>query len=143
MRIRPMTPADAPLVADLTTQLGYPTTADEAAERLALLTARPDDHAALVADDDGRVVGWVHVELFASLATGLQANIGGLVVDEAHRSATIGAELLAAAEAWAREHGVRTMVVRSRVTRERAHRFYEREGYAVVKTSNVFEKPLV
>jgi len=38
---------------------------------------------------------------------------------------------------------VTTMVVRSRVARERAHRFYEREGYALVKTSHVFEKPLV
>jgi hypothetical protein len=35
------------------------------------------------------------------------------------------------------------MVVRSRIVRERAHRFYEREGYELVKTSHVFEKPLV
>jgi hypothetical protein len=34
------------------------------------------------------------------------------------------------------------MVVRSRITRERAHGFYERHGYATVKTSHVFEKPL-
>jgi hypothetical protein len=33
--------------------------------------------------------------------------------------------------------------VRSRVTRERAHQFYEREGYRLLKTSHVFEKRLV
>jgi GNAT superfamily N-acetyltransferase len=143
MRIRPMTAADAPQVADLTTQLGYPTSTEQATERLAALDERPAEHAALVAEEGGRAVGWVHVELVTSLATGFQANIGGLVVDGSRRSDGIGADLLAAAEAWARERGARTMLVRSRVTRERAHRFYEREGYDLVKTSNVFEKPLV
>ena len=143
MRIRPMTAADAPHIADLSTQLGYPSTAMETAERLAMLEERTDQHAALVADDDGRAVGWAHVELVTSLLSGLKANIGGLVIDEAHRSSGIGAALLGAAEAWARERGADTMVVRSRVTRERAHRFYEREGYALAKTSHVFEKRLV
>ena len=40
MRIRPMTAADAPLVADLTTQLGYPTSPEEAAQRLSALDGR-------------------------------------------------------------------------------------------------------
>lgn len=135
-----MTAADAPLVADLTTQLGYPSTANETAMRLAALD---DRSAALVADDDGRPVAWVHVALVTSLISGVKADIGGLVVDEAVRSSGIGAELLAAAEDWAREHGATTMVVRSRVARERAHRFYEREGYDLIKTSHVFEKRLV
>ena len=143
MRIRPMTAADAPLVADLTTQLGYPTGAEETAQRLATLSERPDEHAALVADEDGRAVGWIHVTIYTSLESGRVATLGGLVVDEAHRSGGIGAELLAAAETWAREHGADRMVVRSRIARERAHRFYEREGYALLKTSHVFEKRLV
>ena len=140
MRIRPMTAADAPFVADLTTQLGYPSSAEETVERLAAFDAR---HAALVAEEDGNAVGWVHVALVPSLAMDLTADIGGLVVDEDQRSGGIGAALLAAAEAWAREHGAARMVVRSRIARERAHRFYEREGYALIKTSHVFEKPLV
>jgi GNAT superfamily N-acetyltransferase len=143
MRIRPMTAADAPLVAELTTQLGYPASPEETRERIAALTARPEEHVALVADDNGRAVGWVHVRLLTSLESGRKADIGGLVVDDDHRSAGVGAELLAAAEAWALGRGVTMMVVRSRVARERAHRFYEREGYALVKTSHVFEKPLV
>ena len=143
MRIRPMTAADAPLVADLTTQLGYATGAEETAQRLATLSERPEEHAALVADEDGRAVGWVHVTIYTSLESGRVATLGGLVVDEAHRSGGIGAELLAAAEAWARDHGVGRMVVRSRIAREGAHRFYVREGYALVKTSHVFEKRLV
>ena len=140
MLIRPMNAADAALVADLTTQLGYPTSAEETAERLDALDG---PHAALVAEEDGRAVGWVHVALVTSLVSSVKADIGGLVVAEGHRSSGIGAELLAAAEAWAHERGATRMVVRSRIARERAHRFYEREGYALVKTSHVFEKRLV
>lgn len=143
MRIRPMTTADAPLVADLTTQLGYPTSPAETAERLVRLAERPTEHATIVADEGGRAVGWVHVALATSLAAGVEADIGGLVVDGSHRSSGVGAALLAAAEAWARDHGAARVVVRSRVARERAHRFYEREGYGLVKTSHVFEKRLV
>jgi len=140
MRIRPMTAADARLVAELTTQLGYPASSEETAQRLSALEGR---HAVLVAEEDGRAIGWVHVALVTSLVSGLKADIGGLVVDEGHRSGGVGAELLAAAEAWAGEHGAEVMVVRSRVARERAHRFYEREGYDLLKTSHVFEKRLV
>ena len=140
MRIRPMTAADAPMVASLTTQLGYPTSSAQTSARLAALDGR---FAAFVADDEGRAVGWIHVALVTSLVSGLTADIGGLVVDEAVRSSGIGARLLAAAEAWAREQGAAAMLVRSRIARERAHRFYEREGYGLVKTSHVFEKRLV
>jgi GNAT superfamily N-acetyltransferase len=140
MRIRSMTADDAPLVADLTTQLGYPTASEQTFQRMSGLDGR---HAALVADEDGRAIGWVHVALVTSLVSGLKADIGGLVVDESHRSGGVGAALLAAAEAWAREQGASGMVVRSRIARERAHRFYEREGYELVKTSHVFEKRLV
>jgi GNAT superfamily N-acetyltransferase len=142
VRIRPMTAADASLVADLTAQLGYPTTSVETTERLSVLLARPDDHAAFVAEKNGRAIAWVHVAIYTSLESGRVATIGGLVVDEGYRSGGIGAALLAAAENWARENGAAKMVVRSRVARERAHRFYEREGYGLVKTSHVFEKIL-
>jgi len=143
VRIRPMTSADASLVADLTTQLGYSTSPEVSAERISILLARSDDHAALVAEEAGRVIAWVHVAIYTSLESGRVATIGGLVVDERHRSGGIGAQLLAAAETWARENGAGKMVVRSRVTRERAHRFYEREGYSLLKTSHVFEKRFV
>jgi hypothetical protein len=32
--------------------------------------------------------------------------------------------------------------VRSNVVRERAHAFYQREGFVLIKTQRVFEKPL-
>ena len=121
---------------------GYATSAEETAERLGRCST-PVEHAALVADEDGRAVGWIHVALVTSLVSGLRRTSADWWSTRASRSSGIGAELLAAAETWAREHGATRMVVRSRMARERAHRFYEREGYALVKTSHVFEKRLV
>ena len=130
-------------MAVLTTQLGYPVEADELAPRLDEVQARTDDGLFVATDADGEVVGWIHVARIALLEASGMALINGLVVDEEARSAGIGTELVAAAERWAREHGATTIMVRSRSTRQRAHRFYERIGYAEVKRSHVFERPLV
>ena len=138
-----MADGDMAQAAELATQLGYPSTAEEVALRFAALRERSTEAVLVAADAEGRAIGWIHVGRVFSLAVSDTALIGGLVVDEAHRSERIGAELLAAAEAWARDQGVRTMTVSSRVTRDGAHRFYLREGYELRKTSHVFAKPLV
>jgi GNAT superfamily N-acetyltransferase len=65
-----------------------------------------------------------------------------LVVDERARGAGVGRELVASAEAWAVARGCRRLTVATRITRERAHRFYLREGFSLDKTSHVFQKPL-
>jgi GNAT superfamily N-acetyltransferase len=101
------------------------------------------DAAVLVAADGAdRPIGWIHVELKRTLVAPLSAQVMGLVVEDAARSAGIGRELLQAGEAWAAARGCERMLVGTRVTRARAHRFYEREGYAIAKTSYFFEKEL-
>jgi len=142
-RIRPMARSDAPRVAVLTTQLGYPVEADDLLARLDDVRDRTDDGLFVATNADDGVIGWIHVARIALLEAPGMALINGLVVDEGSRSAGIGADLVATAEGWAREHGATTIMVRSRSTRERAHRFYERIGYAEVKRSHVFERPLV
>ena len=47
------------------------------------------------------------------------------------------------AREWMETLRIRPATVRSREARDRANRFYEREGYVHVKTSHVFTKPLV
>jgi predicted N-acetyltransferase YhbS len=143
VRIRPMRPSDSERVADLATQLGYPSTTDEIEHRLAEVGENPRAAALVAVDVTETVVGWIQVERTPSLAVSDSALIGGLVVDEHHRSGRIGAALLEAGERWARDHGARTITVSSRVAREGAHRFYEREGYERLKTSHIFTKPLV
>ena len=138
MTIRPAHKGDAAGLADLTTQLGYPTRAAKLAERLTLLGR--EDTLLVAAGDEDQPLGWIHVAIEVGLEHGRSAVIRGLVVDERHRNDGIGVALLGAGERWAHDRGVRRMVVRSRVVRERAHRFYEREGYSLEKTSHIFSK---
>ena len=67
----------------------------------------------------------------------------GVCTESPSTSTGVGAALLAVAEDWARAQGFSTMRLRSNVIRERAHRFYEREGYRRIKSQAVFRKPLV
>lgn len=141
MAVRPARTEDAPALAVLAGQLGYPTSSEQLSARLPEVAAHPDA-VILVAGERDEVQGWIHVELKRSLLAPLAAQVMGLVVDERQRGGGIGAALLTAGEARARERGCAQMLVATRVTRERAHRFYRREGYALLKTSHVFEKAL-
>lgn len=142
LRIRRAKPADAPRLAELSGQLGYPVAAAEVA-RIMRNLQRSSRDAVYVAECSGAgVLGWVHVTVNHLIEVGTRGEINGLIVAEGHRSLGAGARLLAAAEAWARQRGAREMSVRSKVERERAHKFYERQGYAHYKTQKAFRKPL-
>ena len=142
--IRAMDVRDAARVAKLTGQLGYPVSEADLRDRLAIALAVPVDHCLLVAvDAQDMPIGWAHVERLRLLARSPAAQLAGLVVSEQHRSAGIGAALLERAEITARTWGCRSLLIRSNVVRERAHRFYERAGYRNIKTSYTFEKELV
>ena len=142
LRIRRAKIADAPRIAVLSGELGYPGTAAQIRKRL--LGIEPASlHAVFVADaPEAGVIGWVHVSKQPLLEVEIRAEVNGLVVAEGRRSLGAGARLLAAAEEWARKHGCKSMSVRSNVIRERAHKFYERNGYEHYKTQKSFRKPL-
>jgi GNAT superfamily N-acetyltransferase len=95
-----------------------------------------------VAEDGGEVIGWTHVSVSYLLEVQLRAEINGLIVSEKTRSRGTGARLLEAAEDWARTKKCEGMSVRSNVIRDRAHSFYERNGYEHYKTQKAFRKPL-
>jgi GNAT superfamily N-acetyltransferase len=142
MNIRDARADDAPELAELTTQLGYPSTAADVARRLPHHLGRDDQRLLVAADDDDRAAAWIHVALHRSLEDDPYAVILGLVVAEALRGGGIGARLVAEAEWWAREQGLPLVRVRSNVLRERTHRFYLDAGYALAKTSHLFVKKL-
>jgi GNAT superfamily N-acetyltransferase len=142
MLIRRATLSDAKAIANLASQLGYPMSRQEARERL-LAILEKTNHAAYVAEAPREgVVGWVHVLGTHLLVVEPFAEIGGLVVDEAHRGTGIGKALLEKAETWARDQGHRVLRIRSNVVRTEAHAFYESMGYAHTKTSHVFAKSI-
>ncbi len=142
LKIRRAKNADAPRLAELAGQLGYPTTFAQLRERFRRIQPA-SQHAVFVAEsaNDG-VIGWLHVSRQPLLEEELRAEVNGLVVADGQRSLGAGARLLATAEDWARKHGCKGMSVRSNVIRERAHKFYERNGYEHYKTQKSFRKPL-
>ena len=142
LRIRSAKSTDAPQLAVLTGQLGYPATTAQIRARLRAIQPA-SQNAVFVADSakDG-VIGWLHVSREALLECDVRAEVNGLVVAEGQRSLGAGARLLVAAEDWARKHGCKSMSVRSNVLRERAHKFYERHGYEHYKTQKSFRKTL-
>ncbi|HJR54474.1 MAG TPA: GNAT family N-acetyltransferase [Gemmatimonadota bacterium] len=139
--IREADVSDAVSLARLATQLGYPTTEEEAGRRAAAIFGRAD-HRVLIAVAGGDGVGWIHVAPSVTLESDPSAEVAGLVVDDRYRGQGIGARLLAEAEAWATAQGYALMRVRSNVKRNRARRFYERAGFVVTKRQRNFEKRL-
>ena len=140
--VRRARPDDAQRLAELSGQLGYP--AGAAGIKRILRKLKTSAHSAVFVaqSPNGGVVGWVQVSMTHILEFGTRAELDGVIVDEAHRSLGAGAKLLEAAEAWARKQGCLSMSVRSNVIRERAHKFYERQGYEHYKTQKAFRKPL-
>ncbi|HVU81342.1 MAG TPA: GNAT family N-acetyltransferase [Rhodanobacteraceae bacterium] len=140
--IRVATSADAVELATLSGQLGYPADAPAVVRRLDGVTSHHAGVVLVAIDPQDGLAGFAHVEPRRPLITEPFAELAALVVSEAARGQRIGSALLAAAEAWAREQGFANMRVRSNVIRERAHRFYLREGYAEKKRQAVFLKQL-
>jgi GNAT superfamily N-acetyltransferase len=149
MQQEPLSPAvrqilatDAAAAARLCEELGYPASISAIEQRISTLADRQDS-AVYVACLDSKVVGWIGLSIVHHLQSDPYVEIGGLVVASEIRSQGIGSVLLSFAEKWAASHGINTVVVRSRVSRERAHLFYERAGYTRVKTSLVFHKLVI
>jgi len=141
LTIREIAISDAESAARLSEELGYPVSPGGMAERIRKL-AELAEHAVFVASLSNSVVGWIDVGMVHHLAVDPYAEIGGLVVSNNFRSLGIGRKLVVHAEQWAADRALRKMVVRSRISREAAHRFYLREGYERIKTSAVFSKNL-
>ncbi|MGH9488278.1 MAG: GNAT family N-acetyltransferase [Terriglobales bacterium] len=139
--IRPPRPGDEDRIAELAGQLGYPSSGPQVRQRLQDLTSRAQA-CVRVAELDGELSGWIAASVMHCLECVPIPEITGLVVDERRRSSGIGAALLTAVEAWARASGYGALTVRSNIVRVRAHRFYLRHGYTVVKTQRCFQREL-
>jgi GNAT superfamily N-acetyltransferase len=139
--IRSAVPADGPVLCDLFAQLGYPTPVEDFIRRLVQVLADPTQ-TLLVSGPEGAPLGVAHLQRMTLLEADGYAQLLALVVDESQRSRGLGAQLVAAGEAWAVAQGCSTLTVRSNVIRTRTHTFYERLGYTRVKSQHTFKKPL-
>jgi GNAT superfamily N-acetyltransferase len=136
--MRAALPADAPAIAKLCDQLGYPSTADQVTHRLRRLEQDSADVVLVATLSGGEIVGWIHVGVVLRVMAEPFAEICGLVVDEPHRGTGIGRAMLDAATRWAGENGCTRMRIRSNVLRQQTHRVYTDLGYELSKTQHVF-----
>ena len=90
------------------------------------------DATLLVAEDEGRPVGFVFLEHHTDYFTGRRhGHLGMIAVTDAAQGRGAGAALLAAAEDWARAQGYDTLTLNVFDGNARARRAYERAGYQV------------
>lgn len=139
--IRPVCADDAPRLTGLLDQLGYPSDLDAVTSRLTgMLSSAAQQVLVAVPADDSRIDGYICVERRLLLEEDEKLEITGLVVDSRSRRSGVGRALVKAAEQWALQHGLRTVVVRSNVVRPESHPFYEGIGYRRTKTSHTYRK---
>ena len=120
---------DAVALAVLLGELGYPSTPEQAAERLARIADDPSTMA-IVAEADGQVAGLgaLHVQTLVERDE-LGCEVAALVVGERFRRRGIGELLMRALEDEARAHGGKHLVLNTAHRRADAHAFYEALGY--------------
>lgn len=136
--IRDATPADAPAIAALLGELGYPAQAEEVRHRLAKLVLG-DEVVILLATCDEQTVGLASCHVMRVLHESAPVGfLGALVVTGSRRREGIGRKLIAAIEAEAVARGCRRVTLTSAERRVSAHAFYERLGY--VHTGRRFAK---
>jgi GNAT superfamily N-acetyltransferase len=127
MEIRPATLEDAPKIADLLNQLGYPGTEKFIREKIVELTSHADGDLA-VAVEQGQILGFISIHFIPQIGlAGSFARISYLCVDESVRG--IGGRLEAYCEQLARERGCDRIELHCHSRREQAHKFYQRQGY--------------
>ena len=133
--------ADAADLAFLCGQLGYPSAEAQVRERLRLLD--DPERTLLVAAPASGVAGFIDVHVQRTVEEDAYGEIGGLAVAAGCRGSGVGAALLEAAAAWARERGLSQLWIRANLARgPAAHGFYERVGCRTVKDQRVYEYPL-
>jgi GNAT superfamily N-acetyltransferase len=128
---------DLESVGAMSDQLGYPVDTNELNTRFEELMKL--SHHALMVCEENSVKGWIHLEVVSDLIEERKVEIKALVVDQNERSKGTGSLLVKAASEWAKTYGVSTIYLSCNIIRDRAHAFYEREGFTRDKTSHFFE----
>jgi GNAT superfamily N-acetyltransferase len=144
MKIEKMKPVDLPEILILAEQLGYPNSLDDLKSRFEEIKDNSDYALFVAKAESNQIIGYIQVNKEShSLLSSSRAEIAALIVDKDVRNKGVGAELLKHAEAWARENNLDIVRLRSNIIRTDAHRFYQRNGYEIVKSWHLFRKGLI
>jgi len=128
--VRHATAEDAPAIATLMAELGYPDDATVVEARVARSCPEGPD-TVFIAEFDGEAAGVGSVHLIPLFhRDGYLARITSFVVASELHGRGIGTALLKACERWAADHLAERVEITSGDERDAAHAFYERRGFA-------------
>jgi GNAT superfamily N-acetyltransferase len=130
VRIRDVQPEDAPGLARLLTELGYPDNEERVLARALALGGHADSFV-LVADEGAEIIGLAAATIVPLLhEDGSWCRLSALVVAAGQRRRGVAGALVAEAERRAAEAGCRYLEVTTgeRPGRQAAHAFYESLG---------------
>lgn len=134
LTVRSATPDDAPRIAELFTEEGYPAGPSDIVARLARLEG--DAARVIVADLGGEVIGFIAVHALPRFEHDDQiVRILALVVDPGARERGVGHRLMTEAEAFGRERGAAFVEVTAGHHRPDARHLYEALGYDATVTA--------
>jgi GNAT superfamily N-acetyltransferase len=127
--VRPASVEDAGALADLVSELGYPTSTEQMLRRLEAILS-DDDYTTLVAERGREVAGFVGLRIGPLFeADEPYGQLMALSVSDRHRRRGVGTALIHAAEFLLKRRGVCAIVVTSANHRSDAHSFYEKVGF--------------
>jgi len=151
IKIRRAQPADRESLAQMRNSLWPDSSVDHHTEELVPILAGKSPGVMplvyFVAEDaNNEVVGFVEVGL-RSTADGCDwaravGYIEGWYVAESHRRRGVGAQLIAAAESWAREQGCTEMASDTQIDNTQSLQAHLRLGYEIAERSILFRKSL-
>jgi GNAT superfamily N-acetyltransferase len=130
VEIRPAAPEDYADIAGLIIhELGYENLKPEIIFKRLEAISKDAGHMTLVADMDGRVVGFLGLCRVSSYEIEELILILAFAVSEKLQHQGVGGALLAGAEAYAHAHNIKIIKLTSNTRRTDAHRFYEARGF--------------
>jgi GNAT superfamily N-acetyltransferase len=131
MNIRDGCLGDATEIVRLLEQLGYPGASDFIEARIAQLLSHPDALLLVALDNTGHLVGFVSAHFIPQISlAGDFCRISYLCVNEQSRSLGIGRQLEEKIVEIAKGRRCDRIEVHCHERRDRAHRFYDRQGYS-------------
>lgn len=131
LSIRDVCPDDIARLAELTTELGYPTSAVEMEQRINCLSAH-SDYRTLIALRGSIIAGYAGIVCIRYWEkNGCYVKIQALVVSSTERRTGVGVFLLNEAEKWAKEKKADMLALTcgNKKEREAAHMFYPESGF--------------
>lgn len=122
---------DAPQLANLLEQLGYPASVQQVADRIVAHQAA--GYRLLVAKEGSYTLGFISLHFYQAMHhPQCIGRITAFCVDESIRGTGTGSQLLTAAEKYFQSNNCFKVEVTSNVKRNMTHQFYLKRGYSEV-----------